>query len=1635
MNDQYILKIDSAQAREDVLQLGKALDGAGRAFKRMDRDVAKSVTGMDASLNRATRTMAKYAEVMVLVSKIKIAGSGGIMEMGKALDSIGRAKSVTPTQLGNLEKFFALMRNATPLTGARAMVKDLNEIAIAAERAAVALRMLPSSLRSVGGAAGGVNRVMRETEERTRGAHGGIVRLSGGLGGLSGRFNLAYQAGTLFGAMFSAFTMGAFVKSIYDTNIQLLKLQKAVLFATGSFDDAKLATKAYIGISNELGLSIKDNIDTYGRFVIAATASKIPLEETNRIYKSIGTALTVVGSSAQQQQLAFYGLTEMMQKGVVYSKEFNRQIGAQLPGNAVLGARALSDLEGHAVSVTEFFKRMHSGTLLSADFIPAWAKQVEAMYKPLLALAQQRPDVALNRLKNAFITFAQEVGGGKFMSAISKELTSLTSMFITGEGEGAHLTVMAQNLADSLGQNLTQGVHLLGEGLKFVAEHFDEIVTGLKVLFAFNLAKKFFDWGSAAFAASGMIGKLAGELTTVTKVKAVSTIAGATSGDVGLAASLLNVGGVSRATEGIAREAHLMHRWSGALVGGEDMGLAALAIGGGPQGAVSSASRFASVEAGPMTAFASSVASSASALTGFAIAAAAAVAILYAIRPYNTGSKSAHGNDITYGDIEDSGFAQLGRRFEYIGNIIGNILKNIGTGFDALFGSLDVGGKILTALENVFLIMFDNMITPFKLLIQWVGTFIDAVVTGASIIKSAMGGDFKGAFAQGQAFLTRQFTNYASDPFGNVAVLPGAGASADQRAAQRDNNNQDDAAAQSIMAALSQQRAAQSLEDASTALYDSAAGFRKNFIEPNNKQIDAMIAAIVKGDFANQGQAIRPGDIGSGVGNGGFTMPARSAQNATVMDAIYKASAVAGVNPQLMIALANAESRMNPYATNTKTGAGGLYQFLPSTAADLGAKYGKFNRYDPYASTIMAARNTANDSAYLAAHGNPIVAPEAYIPHLLGAAGANRFLTAERSYPDSPSTSFIGAGVAKNNPQFFYGKDGKTLSLRDSMTRMINALSGGGNTSAALQALGGGGNGIDEKTADAISQKNETDLKAIMAYAAGANPSYKAQMDYMEKKLTLKENLQNLAGNQILTGPGSTSGLTPTIIAGLNVRDVRDQRDVADAADPFAKMHRLAQEEADVTKLRNAGMMREADLLAELNKKREEGYDITQLMTDATRAQYLADKQLVDVLKLQGDYLAAINAADVTQRIRAENDPVKAEFLRLANAQKPPNVSLDDYLGDKKGVGIGPQGNVALMGTATTNVKSNTFGAINDLQDVVDKMKELQGLNPFKRQIAEDWSNTLSRILGVSGQTMETMAKTFSTLSQEQQDNVKKLFMAKEALEHPLGLDAWVQSVEPFEQKLEDVKATFIDGFSTQFANLVVDGKADFASLLKDAGRSIVKNAIDNGIKSLLGDVGLGKPDGTAFNPIYTRSVDTIPGLGGAGGGSGGFGDILGSIVGGSKGNSLFGGSSLFGSSGFFHDLFNGGGGAGSTSSGILSMFSDIGSLFGFATGGSFKVGGSGGTDSQVVAFKATPGENVVVGHDNQMGGGDMHVNIIDQRQGGGPAVQTQERRGANGQRVVDVLIVDAMKRAISDGHIDTTMNRVYGVSRQGQTR
>lgn len=62
--------------------------------------------------------------------------------------------------------------------------------------------------------------------------------------------------------------------------------------------------------------------------------------------------------------------------------------------------------------------------------------------------------------------------------------------------------------------------------------------------------------------------------------------------------------------------------------------------------------------------------------------------------------------------------------------------------------------------------------------------------------------------------------------------------------------------------------------------------------------------------------------------------------------------------------------------------------------------------------------------------------------------------------------------------------------------------------------------------------------------------------------------------------------------------------------------------------------------------------------------------------------------------------------------------------------------------------------------------------------------------------------------------------------------------------------------------------------------------------------------------------------------------------------------------------------------------------------------------------------------------GGNTTVQVIDQRSGGEKA-EVQETRGADGMRRIRVMIRDEQKAAMSDGSMDSTMSRYYGVRRR----
>lgn len=105
---------------------------------------------------------------------------------------------------------------------------------------------------------------------------------------------------------------------------------------------------------------------------------------------------------------------------------------------------------------------------------------------------------------------------------------------------------------------------------------------------------------------------------------------------------------------------------------------------------------------------------------------------------------------------------------------------------------------------------------------------------------------------------------------------------------------------------------------------------------------------------------------------------------------------------------AQIESAMNPNAKNPRSSAGGLFQFIDSTAR----QYGLTNRYDAGQATDAASRLARDNASQLRRTlGREPTGAELYLAHQQGGRGASRLL----GNPNAPASSIVGSAAVRLN--------------------------------------------------------------------------------------------------------------------------------------------------------------------------------------------------------------------------------------------------------------------------------------------------------------------------------------------------------------------------------------------------------------------------------------------------------------------------------------------------------------------------------------------------------------------------------------------------------------------------------------------
>lgn len=117
--------------------------------------------------------------------------------------------------------------------------------------------------------------------------------------------------------------------------------------------------------------------------------------------------------------------------------------------------------------------------------------------------------------------------------------------------------------------------------------------------------------------------------------------------------------------------------------------------------------------------------------------------------------------------------------------------------------------------------------------------------------------------------------------------------------------------------------------------------------------------------------------------------------------------------------VAGAESRNDPNAVNPTSGASGLYQFMPATAADVRAKHPELNlppdfkTWSPDQQHAAEAAFRGDNATVLQKGGIQPTPANLYLAHRLGAQGATNVL---RANPDAPMSTVVPPEWIAQNP-------------------------------------------------------------------------------------------------------------------------------------------------------------------------------------------------------------------------------------------------------------------------------------------------------------------------------------------------------------------------------------------------------------------------------------------------------------------------------------------------------------------------------------------------------------------------------------------------------------------------------------------
>ena len=211
-------------------------------------------------------------------------------------------------------------------------------------------------------------------------------------------------------------SLGGFISQLISTARETSKVTTALKNVSGSTANYVNNQKFLLDLSKKYGVEVLALTDNYAKFTAAASNAGVRLADQKKIFDSVSRACIAFGMSADDTNLSFLAITQMMSKGKISSEELRRQLGERMP----IAMAAMAKAAG--VPIQKLDKLLQKGELMSADILPKFADALTSM---IPNVNTDNIETSINRLKNSFTEFTKGTG---IQSAFKSTIDGINSM-------------------------------------------------------------------------------------------------------------------------------------------------------------------------------------------------------------------------------------------------------------------------------------------------------------------------------------------------------------------------------------------------------------------------------------------------------------------------------------------------------------------------------------------------------------------------------------------------------------------------------------------------------------------------------------------------------------------------------------------------------------------------------------------------------------------------------------------------------------------------------------------------------------------------------------------------------------------------------------------------------------------------------------------------------------------------------------------------------------------------------------------------------------------------------------------------------------------------------------------------------